>query len=537
MKNKPVNNIQVFAQRTIVARLSALDCGVSLITGGVLIGILLLLLCFCGIEPRVAMPLAALLGLTSLHFAELVRTPDKNDLFAPTTLFAAYLIVYFGFRSIYLLTGWFTVYWMGRNPYEDYLSSALWCASLGYISFLLGTRSRLSKRLTPLLPKGRPLWPRSLPMTRILGIMVVGLTSLIYLFANGMVVGNYGNEDFVNNPPPGLPVLLQSLINLSWIAVCTCLLLPRRMISRRAGWPLVLISVALLASKLAISGGKGSLIEPLVNGLIVFHYLKRRLRVWQVVAIALPSIVLAFGVVNFYRFVVVGQMSGSPENVSDLASRLSSTADYLGSGRSGQGQLSPLEQMLVRDAGVDALALIMKYTPDPQPFDYGRDWLKAPLSLIPRQIWKDKPIRSVGHDFEINYMGMPSDYLGFSSMHLISDLYRNFYLFGVVGGMFIFGASLQSIYVFCSPSPGNGTGVFLWAAFLPSIVGYLEGDAGSGLIALLRQSALLFATAAFLGVRYKRANPGKTTPAVYPSLHGFGPTGPHLSRGRELHEA
>jgi hypothetical protein len=254
-------------------------------------------------------------------------------------------------------------------------------------------------------------------------------------------------------------------------------------------------------------GGKGVIIEPLLEALIVYNYLKRRLKLWQLAFIALPTLFLTFGVMNFYRFVVIG--NSPPRNVADVISRVESAADLLAhSDESFQQEPSALDQMVTRDAGVDALALILKYTPDPFPYQYGRDLVQIPLNFVPRGLWKDKPLSSGTQGFERTYMGMPASFNGFSSPHLISDFYRNFSIYGVVVGMFLAGVGFRWVYLICAPSRDNYAGVFFYAAILPGLSHTFEVDAAATTFEILKSWSTLILIAIFLGVRYRRATPG-----------------------------
>src|SRR5260370_33708103 len=135
--------------------------------------------------------------------------------------------------------------------------------------------------------------------------MMIGLASLVYLFRIGMTVGNYGNREFQQHPPPGLIVLLENMIDLSWVAICVFLVAPGRKSDPSLTWLLLGTSLGMLCIKLATSGGKVALIQPLIEAAIVVHYGKRRFRIWEMLAIGVPGLMLAFGVVNFYHFVVV----------------------------------------------------------------------------------------------------------------------------------------------------------------------------------------------------------------------------------------
>jgi hypothetical protein len=495
--------------RGAVARSAGLHSGLDLATSGVLAVMLLVALTGFGMELSLGIPLAILLGLTGQKFIDLIINSGKRDVFAPPILIAFYFTVYFGLRVIYLYYARFADSRAALNPYDDYLPAALWCACLGYISFSAGFSSRWGKRLNAVLPRGYLSWPRALPSDRILLVLGIGAVSSAYLFSIGLVVGDYSNPEFQRNPPPGLPILLETMLYLGWIAICVCLAAPQKVKGRRIAWPLLAVALVFLFARIAITGSKESLVLPVLQAMIVFHYLKRRLRVWELAAITVPTVLVAFGAVNFYRFVVVGENGGSPKSVGDVVSRVSSASDYLSSGSHSSGESSALEQLMLRDAGVDALALVMKYTPNPFPYTYGKDLLMLPLTFVPRKLWRDKPVSEVGHDFEHEYMGMPEDYIGFSSMHLISDLYRNFYFFGVAGGMFLVGATLRFFYRFASPASRNAAGVFLYAALFPALGRFLEGDIGKVLVEITRSGMLVVATGWLLRVRFRRLLPAR----------------------------
>jgi len=449
----------------------------------------------------VAVPLSLLIALISRHVFRLILAPGGSDVFFPTTLIVGYFAIDFAARAFYLSTVQFFPR-IGVNPYDDYIPAALWCACVGYVAFLCGIRSGSAKRWVRHLPVVTQQWSSTFPTVRLLLLILVGLGSLVYLFKMGVVVGNYSNVSFQRNPPPGLIVLLENLIDLSFAAICVILIAPAKKSNRVFAWPLLGITLGILCIKIAVSGGKVALIQPLLEAVLVVHYAKRRFRVWELVAIGIPALMLTFGIINFYRFVVVGH-HGSPKSLADVISRVSSASDLLTSKHGTSGQPPALEQMVDRNAGTDALAIIMKYTPQPFPYAVGKPWLQIPLTFIPRQIWKNKPINIPSAEFESTYLGLSTHFNGFSSIHLIGDLYRNFSFVGVLGGMFLVGVLLRLFYLFCSPSRENRVGVFLYAALFPEIIHSFESDAGYGFINVSRIAALAIVVAIFLGARFQ----------------------------------
>ena len=356
-------------RRAITEGQTTLDLLASASLAVVLVPVLL----YFGIRLPVAAPLSILLALTGQHLLRAAFNSGRLDLFSPLTLVAGYFALYFVMRSLYLCTVPFLTR-LGRNPYDDYLPAALWCACVGYLSFLAGFGSNAAKSWKRHLPVATHQLPLALPASRLLFLILLGLGSLAYLFKIGVAVGNYGNLEFQRNPPPGVVVLLANLLDLSWVVICVYLVVPSKKSRRWETWSLLGISLGILGLKLAISGGKVALIQPLMEAGIVIHYGKRRFRLWEALVIGVPSLMLAFGAVNFYRFVVVGR-SRSPKTLSEIVSRISSAATMLNSNQVGRAQPSALEQMVDRNAGTDALALIMKYTPHPFPYASGRPWL------------------------------------------------------------------------------------------------------------------------------------------------------------------
>ena len=461
-----------------------------------------------GLKFSLSLPLALLFALTGQRFVDLIIYSGKRDVLAPNVLMAFYFMIAFGCRTVYLLRARYVKTELGLNPYEDFLPMALWCACLGYVFFSLGFSSNWSKKLEASLPGYRPVWPRAFPGIRILVLLLVGLACTVYLFKLGVAVGDFANPEFLKNPPPGLPILLQQLLYIGWVAICVYLILPQRVAGKQAVLPLLALSVLFLFARVAMTGGKESLIQPILEALIVFHYVKKRLKLWQLAAVGLPTVMLAFGLVNFYRFVVVGKMGGTPKSLDDVVSRIYSASEYLKPEKAVSTEPSSFDQLMMRDAGVDALALVMKYTPNPNGFEYGRDLVTLPLAFVPRFLWRNKPIgSSISQDFETLFMGEPPNYLGFSSIHLISDLYREFALFGVVAGMFAIGCGTRLMYRFLAPYSGNGAGVCAYAILLPSIIHLMENGTGSALVQFTKTTGLLVVASLAFGVTFSRLRP------------------------------
>jgi hypothetical protein len=412
-----------------------------------------------------------------------------------------YFLVDFALRAFYLAE-FPSLRRLGRNAYDDFLVIALWAACLGFAAFSLGARAVMARNWARRINPAGLSWPKSFPTLRILVMLAISLASMAYMLKHGLVVGNFTNSEFQRHPPSALIILLTDMLDLSWIGILIFLAIPGK---KRPGLETTLVlSVAVLAlgTRLAVTGGKIALIQPVLEAAIVIHYARRRLRIWEMLAIGLPTLAIAFGIVNYYRFVIVGTR-GSPQGAAEVMDRAS---DSLQSGRGGE-QHSALEQMIERDAGVDALAVVMKYTPHPFPYDYGKSLIDVPLMFVPRALWNEKPVYAPSFVFEQTYLGQPYYYRGFSSIQLIADMYRNFGIYGILGGMFLLGVFLRALYLACRPSREQPVGIFIYAALSPQIIHCLEMDAGTTLASIIRLSLLVFVSAAFLGVRRRTQLP------------------------------
>jgi oligosaccharide repeat unit polymerase len=464
------------------------------------------LLSLCHLTLAEAVPTAILFALTGQRFIELAVSRGQ-DLFEIINVVAAYFFLYFACRAVYVLAtpG---VPRLGFFYYDDYLPTALWCASLGYLAFSAGYYSSVAKHLLARLPRLRLSWPRTIPAFRICLLLAIGFGAWLYLFRQGaFVVGAVAEETgrrFHSDPVPGIAVLLGSLLDFGWVAICVSALRRKRSNNALTIWPLLALALSMIVVRIFYTGSKQFLLEPLAQAMICYHYLKRRLRLRHAVLVGIPSVLLTFGVLNVYRFVIIGESGGAPKSFEDVLTRVSYAWSYFASDRTDGLQQSALESLMQRQFGVDALALVIKYTPERRPFGYGQAYLTIPeQAFVPRQIWHDKPIYIPTDDFERDYLGMPPG--GYTSMHVISDVYQNFHLPGIVVGLFLIGVGARVLYLSCAVLGKEGIRTLAYAILMPQLVHLLEGEPVVSSIIFIRSGLLLWLTVRLLGSRMATA--------------------------------
>ena len=238
------------------------------------------------------------------------------------------------------------------------------------------------------------------------------------------------------------------------------------------------------------TGKKQELLEPAIAVLIVCYYMGRRIRLVNILVVGIPLLVVTFGVLNVYRAHVRSTAATGPRTIDEGLGRIWDSLEY----RSADSSLttSAAFSLLDRQFGVDTLALVVKYTPERADFSLGKPYLLMPLHVfVPRALWADKPINYITGAFEDIYAPGWKD--TYTSPHVMSDLYCNFHLFGIVGGMFIIGLVLKLIYNACNLSPQNPAGICFYAVMIPGIVHGFEWEPVTICVFYLRYAIVLYA--------------------------------------------
>lgn len=456
-----------------------------------------------GLQPFQYLSIGLLLAVISRHMLAIFSRVD--DLFAPVNILAFYFLINFAMRAAYLFTDPASNR-VGVLYYDDYIPPALCLATLGFVCFRAGTRSSLTRKLGQHFALKATQWHGSLPFVRILIMYALGAAGTFYLFQHGArTVGNV-EQDILNNkynPMPGSIVLMATLINVGVMATAAFFLARHNGLrGRLPGWILLAIGMMLVTVQFSLTGKKSSVLEPVVASAIIYHYLKSRMTAGKLLAAGIPMFLLTFGALNVYRYSIIGEAGGAPRNLGEVADRVGYALNYFHSGRADDIGSSSVSSFMGREFGVDSLALVVKYTPKRKDFGLGERYLGIPAQiLIPRQLWPDKPIDYFTGDFEDNYAVGWHD--AYTSPHVISDLYQNFHIFGIAGGMFFIGMVFQTLYRACRPWLGQAKGVFIYAALIPGLVLSLEWEPVAICQFYVRYGVLIFGLAWILGISNK----------------------------------
>jgi hypothetical protein len=159
----------------------------------------------------------------------------------------------------------------------------------------------------------------------------------------------------------------------------------------------------------------------------------------------------------------------------------------------------PLSGLLDRSEGIDALSLVVKYTPDPVPWGLGASYIDIPVQLfVPRALWADKPVLNRHQDFERTYMGI--HFFAQASEHVFADFYSNFAVFGLLAGAFIFGLAFRHFYFLWNSARGRKEVLLVYCYVILNAVHLLEADFVAGAVIMFRVVTMIAFTLWFLTV-------------------------------------
>ena len=140
--------------------------------------------------------------------------------------------------------------------------------------------------------------------------------------------------------------------------------------------------------------------------------------------------------------------------------------------------------------GAESLALAVKYSPEPLPYQYGRSWATVPYTFVPHLIWRDKPSSNLTRDFSVEYGGLSAargDGLTLAPT-IPGDLYLNFGLAALLIGFFLLGIYIRAVTALATSDP---FAVLLFVALITPLVLIEEGIAGNLNLVLTRLAATL----------------------------------------------
>jgi hypothetical protein len=367
-----------------------------------------------------------------------------------------------GFRPLVIaFSGWYAGYTLNSASPEvvaPLLAYTLFLGTIGNISMLIGYYNPFGMRIGKKLPVPHGEWKSE----RLAFILI--LSGIGAVIAWGIIMHHSG----------GVMAFLNNLFNRRWMmAGKSYLALPVTAI-----FPIVLCMIwaAFLKSSqgttlnfrknvrikdiilymliftpavilLATFGGRSKMAESFLFGFIIFHYLRRRFRLKELLIIFL----LAVTFFDFYGEVRRMTAGGSSSINEVIEKHLNRDKE---------------EDEISEVSGIDRTMIVVKGVPDEIPFQYFTTYSRIFTTMIPRSVWADKPglgeasvyAPLFGMNTEGKYGSYPAGTVG--------DFYLQLGVVGVIIGFFIGGICRRVLYEYLLKNQSNPGVVILYAVAL-----------------------------------------------------------------------
>jgi hypothetical protein len=300
------------------------------------------------------------------------------------------------------------------------LVRALLAVDLGLLAMLAGYALPVGRGLARMLPQPRHEWSdRGTILAACIGIPVGWIVLLAGIF--GVIPPAAGTAVF--DPIIGMTVLGIGMLALVYIRS-----------SSRVAWTLMLVIIPITMGFNFFTGSKGKFFAPIIMLGLTYVMVERRIRLsWLLAGFA--AVVLVYPAAQFYRDVLTeGLTRGTAAMLRDPAGVLRAITDFASNYGVRDWLVDGVGATLNRFDGLSILALIMQATPDVVPYQGG--WTIGLIFLfwIPRAIWPDKPVLSVGRWINDTYtLGAGLETSVGSTW--IGEFYLNFGWLGVFFGM------------------------------------------------------------------------------------------------------
>ncbi|MEN3036861.1 MAG: O-antigen polymerase [Candidatus Methanosuratincola petrocarbonis] len=369
------------------------------------------------------------------------------DLAEPAVWFAFYYFTLFVMRAVYDLSFGSDI--LGFKPDTSdlqLLNSSLLVATIGIIAFWVGYHLRVGRTLSNLIPKLPRAWNQNNALHIGVLFVAIGWLSRIILtvYLSGGLIAWLTSDKYVLltraagtqylNLFSSLAIIGLFILILYWINSSYKNYLVKY---------IILVFFILDVFYRIFSGSRFQLINLLISICIIYYMSSKR---GYNVSLKYLNFLLILGVAFVIAYPVLSILRGG---VSNLDAALSRVYEFW---------INPLTIFQIigaRQHGLDSLALIMDKVPKEEPFTLGSELLLIVVAWIPRQIWPDKPITSIGKIFYERFFP-PIFHEGTSAAPTLpGEFYWAFGIFGVILGMLFIGILWRFLHEYLVKPKGN----------------------------------------------------------------------------------
>lgn len=392
-------------------------------------------------------------------------------------------LLYFGARSFYFLH--FGIDDPSRPDFTGTMNLGLIYTLIGLIFLLTGYYSGLGEKLSDRLN----LHPGGLPKARgymaVIGLFALGGVCRLYVYSTGYYTRFLAGQ---REAPEGYLMAIDYVGFASYYAFILGVALACQ--PKASRWFKLFVWTTLVPANLfmaLLGGAKMEVIWLLIGVLLACHYFVKPIPV-KTLLVGVPLIILIlFPLVNTYRGISGMNLELTPLQVLPLIS------DELTQYASEDFIEKVFGEFMGRLPGIDALSLVIQFTPEVLPFQYGATMIIAPLiAFVPSFLWPGKYdfINSVANGVEFGevYFGIRGNTSGVAITQL-GELYMNFGGLGIPVGMFLIGVISRSAYHWFILHGKTPLGLMVYLFIYVHLI-FIEGWFGSTYSNLMKHLAL-----------------------------------------------
>jgi oligosaccharide repeat unit polymerase len=258
----------------------------------------------------------------------------------------------------------------------------------------------------------------------------------------------------------------------------------------------LLLTLPAMVFEFLTGGTKMAIILPVVCGLILSHYLVRRLT-WKF----MPKLA-AFTLLIF----VVGYSYRGPGGVREFGVSL---AEY------GERKASIFETFFGRFYGTDSFMVVLDATDEGYPLQWGKTMDDLLYFYVPRALWPGKP-DSYALTFGKEFLGATSEAgQTFFTPTLPGELYLNFGLAGLAVGGLLTGMLLWEVYYKLVLRPNRSVKhLLVYAVVMPFVALLLSGPISTVMEYILLRCACFAVFYWFAGIAVRARTNGQYSRAI-----------------------
>jgi MFS family permease len=358
----------------------------------------------------------------------------------------SYLFPAFVLGGFFFSVGWSQPYFISFIQDASYnLPLTVVLIGLGYAGLALGYFLPVGRKLgdwvNKFLPKAS--YEPSKYITPGVGLLILGVMNTILAFALGIF--GYQKADEINTYDG-----LIYFTTLFWMqaSFLLCSVLFQKKTFSMANVVVVALLAATAVSKALFAGNRGSLVQVFLIIVLAYILSGRKLGMRQSFIAGCALIVfLGIGMIygTTFRSVKGGE---SQQSFDEYADNVSRTIDRIGKSDVSQTLENGFSSLTERIDVLSTVAVVVSNYEQLAPYEEAYDldnniWKDLTTSLVPRVLWREKPVSSDPRKFSDLYFNFGDNSFAITP---IGDLLRNFGIVGVPIGMLVIGIFLRFFY-------------------------------------------------------------------------------------------